>query len=106
MDLERQRVVNIASEQGRIIKETLATNIVYSGMNMYLPYAVESKSGSTVRWVNNSPVPHNVVGVYVTESEERKIDSGFFSLLIRPQHTVHQILQPICFADNNAGVFF
>lgn len=79
VDLEKQRVVNIASEQGRIIKETLAANIVYSGMNMYLPYAVESKSGSTVRWVNNSPVPHNVVGVYVTESEERKIDSGFFS---------------------------
>jgi plastocyanin len=78
VDLESQRVVNIASEQERVVREMLAANIVYSGRNMYLPEAVEAKTGSTVRWINNSPVPHNVVGIYTTESGETRIDSGFF----------------------------
>lgn len=78
VDIERQRVSNIAEGQERVMKETFASNIVYSGMNMYLPEVVEAKTGSTVRWINDSAVPHNVVGVYSTESGQVKIDSGFF----------------------------
>jgi plastocyanin len=78
VDIDRQRVASIASEQERVMKETLASNIVYGGMNMYLPDVVEAKAGATVRWLNESSVPHNVVGTYSTTSGETKIDSGFF----------------------------
>lgn len=78
VDLGRQKVSRIAAEQERVMKETLAANIVYGGMNMYLPDVVDAKAGSTVRWLNESGVPHNVVGTYATGSGETKIDSGFF----------------------------
>lgn len=78
VDLDRQKVISIAAEQERVMRETLATNIVYGGMNMYLPEIVEAKAGSTVRWLNESSVPHNVVGTYSTASGQTKIDSGFF----------------------------
>ncbi len=78
VDLDRQKVTSISAEQKRVMRETLATNIVYGGMNMYLPNMVEVKPGSTVRWINESSMPHNVVGTYITASGEAKIDSGFF----------------------------
>jgi plastocyanin len=78
VDLDRQKVISIVAEQERVIRETLVTNLVYSGMNMYLPDVVEARPGATVRWINESSVPHNVVGTYATVSGETKIDSGFF----------------------------
>lgn len=78
VDLDRQRVVSVMAEQERVMRETLATNIVYGGMNMYLPDVAEARQGSTVRWVNESSVQHNVVGTYTTASGETKLDSGFF----------------------------
>lgn len=78
VDIGRQRVVNIAAEQERVMRETLVTNIVYGGMNMYLPDVVEAKPGSTVRWINESSIQHNVVGTYTTASGQTKLDSGFF----------------------------
>lgn len=77
VDLNRQKVVSVVAEE-RVMRETLATNIVYGGMNMYLPDIVEARQGSTVRWLNESSVPHNVVGTYATVSGETKLDSGFF----------------------------
>lgn len=78
VDIDRHRVISIAAEQERVMREVLAANIVYGGVNMYLPDVVEARAGSTVRWLNESSVPHNVVGTYVTTSGETKIDSGFF----------------------------
>lgn len=78
VDMDRQRVVNVMAEQERVMRETLAANIVYGGRNMYLPNVVEAKPGSTVRWINESSVQHNVVGTYTTASGATKLDSGFF----------------------------
>lgn len=78
VDIERQKVVNIMAEQERVMRETLTANVVYGGVNMYLPDIVEAKPGSTVRWLNESTVPHNVVGTYRTDSGDAKLDSGFF----------------------------
>jgi plastocyanin len=49
-------------------------------MNVFLPHAVKVESGSTVRWLNDSNIPHNVVGTYSkgSPSENTRIDSGFF----------------------------
>lgn len=78
VDIDRQRVISVDSDQERVMRETLATNIVYGGANMYLPDVAEAKLGSTVRWINESPVQHNVVGTYTTASGVTKLDSGFF----------------------------
>ena len=78
VDIDQDKVINIQSEQERVMTETLHTNIVYGGMNMYMPDVAVAKAGSSVRWVNESNIQHNVVGSYKTEAGEEKIDSGFF----------------------------
>jgi plastocyanin len=87
VDLDRQKVTDIQGEQERVMTETLAKNVVYGGMNMYMPDMIEAKAGSTVRWVNDSKVPHNVVGTYRTASGNEKVDSGFFGADEDWQHT-------------------
>ena len=87
VDLDQKKVTGIQSEQERVMSETLHKNIVYGGMNMYMPNVAEAKAGSTVSWVNESSVPHNVVGTYRTASGEQKIDSGFFGSNEDWQHT-------------------
>jgi plastocyanin len=79
VDLDQDRVISIQDERERVMTETLRTNVVYGGVNMYLPEVVITEAGSTVRWINESSLQHNVVGTYRTESgAEEKIDSGFF----------------------------
>lgn len=78
VDLDSKKVTQIQGDQERVMSETLHKDIVYGGMNMYMPNVAEAKAGSTIRWVNDSSVQHNVVGTYRTASGEQKIDSGFF----------------------------
>lgn len=87
VDLDQKKVTGIQSEQERVMTETLQKDIVFGGMNMYMPNAAQAKAGSTVRWVNESSVPHNVVGTYKTASGEQNIDSGFFGAGEDWQHT-------------------
>jgi plastocyanin len=87
VDLDSRKVTDIQGEQERVMTETLAKNVVYGGMNMYMPDMAEAKAGSTIRWVNDSKVPHNVVGTYRTAAGEEKIDSGFFGGGEDWQHT-------------------
>jgi plastocyanin len=49
-------------------------------MNVFLPNTVRVEPGSSIRWLNESNVPHNVVGTYFRNStaENVHIDSGFF----------------------------
>jgi plastocyanin len=76
VNMDRQQVTSM-SESKRVIEKTLEQNLVYAGMNMFLPDAVRVDAGTTIRWFNESNVPHNVVGSYSTESGSRAIDSGF-----------------------------
>jgi plastocyanin len=78
VDLDRRTVTNVMEEPERVMQKTLAENVVYGGMNMYMPFAAEAKADTIVTWVNDSPVQHNVVGVYKTASGEANVDSGFF----------------------------
>jgi plastocyanin len=76
VNMDNKQVMSI-SESKRVIEKTLQQNVVYAGMNMFLPDAVRVDTGTTVRWYNESNVPHNVVGAYKTESGSKAIDSGF-----------------------------
>lgn len=78
VDMNRRAVTNVVQERERVMVQTLRDNIVYGGMNMYLPEMVEAEAGSTIRWLNDSNLPHNVVGTYSASSGDTKIDSGFF----------------------------
>jgi plastocyanin len=76
VNMDRQQVTSI-SESKRAVEKTLEQNLVYAGMNMFLPDTVRVDAGTTIRWFNESNVPHNVVGAYKTESGSKAVDSGF-----------------------------
>ncbi len=77
VNMDREQVTSI-SESKRVIEETLQRNLVYAGMNMFMPGTVVVDAGTTIRWFNDSNVPHNVVGPFRTDPESTGIiDSGF-----------------------------
>jgi plastocyanin len=45
-----------------------------------MPHAIIVEPGTTVRWFNDSSIPHNVVGTYLKNktSDRVQVDSGFF----------------------------
>ena len=96
VDLDKRAVVSITEEPERIMKEILQPNIIYSGMNMFMPDAIRVTSGSVITWINNSNLPHNVVGIYkeTASGSQIRIDSGF----IQPDESWR-------YKFNNGGVF-
>jgi plastocyanin len=80
VDLDSQKVVDISNENERIMSQNLRTNIIYAGMNMFMPDVVKTNAGSSVQWINESNLPHNVVGTYKTAAGKTiQVDSGFFN---------------------------
>ncbi len=78
VDMNMQTVIDITGQPERVISEPLRNNIIYTAMNVFLPDAVITLQGSTVKWINISNLPHNVVGKYKSVSGSMTIDSGFF----------------------------
>ena len=66
MDLSKGTVTGTSEEPERVMKEKLQPNFVFSGMNMFMPDTVKVRPGSVLTWFNNSDLPHNVVGVYIS----------------------------------------
>lgn len=77
VDMDKGKVIGITSEPERIIQETLQSNLIYTGMNMFLPDVVKISPGTTIDWTNISNVVHNVVGIYnKTSGSKVSVDSG------------------------------
>jgi plastocyanin len=79
VDLNKRSVTGITEEPERVMKETLEPNLVFTGMNMFMPNTVKVKPGSVLTWFNNSNLPHNVVGIYkrnASGSQQISVDSG------------------------------
>jgi|tagenome__1003787_1003787.scaffolds.fasta_scaffold20870664_3 plastocyanin len=79
VDLNKRSVTGITEEPERVMKETLEPNLVFTGMNMFMPDTVKIKPGSVLTWFNNSNLPHNVVGIYkrnASGSQQISVDSG------------------------------
>lgn len=51
-----------------MMNQMMEPNAIHMGMNMFMPDTVRVNAGSTITWQNHSPMLHNVVGVYKTES--------------------------------------
>jgi plastocyanin len=80
IDMDNNKVISISNENERVMSNILRKDVIFGGMNMYMPDTVVTQAGSTVKWINESNLPHNVVGTYKTESGQTiKIDSGFFN---------------------------
>jgi plastocyanin len=78
VDLDKGIVTDIFETSDRLMTKFLQTNTIYIGMNMFLPNTVKIDIGTTLKWINTSDMPHNVVGVYKTLSGKQiPIDSGF-----------------------------
>lgn len=77
VDMDKQKVIDITSELERTMQETLQPNIVYTGMDMFLPDRIKISPGTTIDWPNISNVVHNVVGIYnKTSGSKVSVDSG------------------------------
>jgi plastocyanin len=96
VDLDKHAVTAITEEPERIMKQILQPNIIYTGMNMFMPDAVRINSGSVITWINNSNLPHNVVGIYKESASgsQIRVDSGFI-----------QSDESWRYKFNNSGVF-
>lgn len=96
VDLGKRTVTGISEEPERIMKETLQPNLIYTGMNMFMPDTVKVNTGSVITWVNNSNLPHNVVGTFkkTAAGSQITVDSRF----IQPNESWS-------YNFNDAGVF-
>jgi plastocyanin len=80
VDLDKQRVTDIVENGERVLTKKLEMNTIYSGMNMFMPGSVKLEVGSSLKWINTSNLPHNIVGTYKTSSgQETHLDSGFIN---------------------------
>jgi plastocyanin len=78
VDLDKRKVIDITRESERVLQEELRPNLVYAGMNVFLPDAVKVSPGTTLKWSNESNVPHNVIGIYRSANGSQvAVDSGF-----------------------------
>jgi plastocyanin len=96
VDLDKRTVTAISEEPERIMKENFQPNLIYTGMNMFMPNTVKVSAGSVITWVNNSNLPHNVVGTYkeTASGSQISVDSRF----IQPNESWS-------YNFNDAGVF-
>jgi plastocyanin len=96
VDLGKRTVTGISEEPERIMKETLQPNLIYTGMNMFMPDTVKVNTGSVITWVNNSNLPHNIVGTFkkTASGSQVAVDSRF----IQPNESWS-------YNFNDAGVF-
>jgi plastocyanin len=76
VNMDKHQVDGISKSE-RVMEQTLQQNLVYTGMNMFMPDRVQVKADTVVKWINVSQVPHNIVGIYKTDSGSKAIDSGF-----------------------------
>jgi plastocyanin len=79
VDLGKRTVTGISEEPERVMKETLQPNLIYTGMNMFMPDTIKVSTGSSIIWSNNSNLPHNIVGTYKKNADGSSVavDSGF-----------------------------
>jgi len=64
VDVDNGQVRQINQQANRVISDSINPDIVRTEVNMFMPNAIVVDSGSNVRWVNPSNLPHNVVGIF------------------------------------------
>lgn len=108
INIDKGDVESISAEPERRMQSEIQSNFVHAGMNMFMPHAVIVEPGTTVRWFNDSSVPHNVVGTYLKNktSDSVQVDSGFFEQDRSFQYTFDEagILEYRCTIHSEEGM--
>jgi plastocyanin len=64
VDVDNGQVRQVTQQANRVLSDTINPEVIRTEVNMFMPNAIVVDAGSTVRWINPSNLPHNVVGIF------------------------------------------
>jgi plastocyanin len=75
VDVDNGQVRQVAQQANRVLSDTINPEVVRTEVNMFKPNAIVVDAGSTVRWINPSNLPHNVVGIFNQTTAQDAVNS-------------------------------
>lgn len=75
VDVDSGQVRQVNQQANRVISDSISPDIVRTEVNMFMPNAIIVDAGSTVRWINPSNLPHNVVGIFNQTTAKDAVNS-------------------------------
>jgi plastocyanin len=75
VDVDSGQVRQVNQQANRVISDTINPEVVRTEVNMFMPNAIVVDAGSTVRWINPSNLPHNVVGIFNQTTAQEAVNS-------------------------------
>ena len=75
VDVDNGQVRQVTQQANRVLSDTINPEVVRTEVNMFMPNAIVVDAGSTVRWINPSNLPHNVVGVFNQTTAQDAVNS-------------------------------
>jgi plastocyanin len=75
VDVDSGQVRQINQQANRVLSDTINPEVVRTDVNMFMPNAIVVDAGSTVRWINPSNLPHNVVGIFNQTTAQDAVNS-------------------------------
>jgi plastocyanin len=75
VDVDSGQVRQVTQQANRVISDTINPEVIRTEVNVFMPNAIVANSGSTVRWVNPSNLPHNVVGIFNQTKAQDAVNS-------------------------------
>jgi plastocyanin len=90
VDVDKRKVIDISKDSERVLQKEIRPNLVYEEMNVFMPDTVKVSPGTTLKWSNESNVPHNVIGIYkLANGSQIAVDSGFIEHNRSWQHSFY-----------------
>ncbi len=75
VDVDSGQVRQVTQQANRVLSDTINPEVVRTEVNMFMPNAIVVNAGSTVRWINPSNLPHNVVGIFNQTTTQDVVNS-------------------------------
>ena len=75
VDVDNGQVRQVTQQANRVLSDTINPEVIRTEVNMFMPNAIVANAGSTVRWVNPSNLPHNVVGIFNQTTAQDAVNS-------------------------------
>jgi plastocyanin len=75
VDVDSGQVRQVNQQGNRVISDTINPEVVRTEVNMFMPNAIVVDAGSTIRWINPSNLPHNVVGIFNQTTAQDAVNS-------------------------------
>ncbi len=76
VDVDSGQVRQITQQANRVLSDTINPESIRTEVNMFMPNAIVVDAGSTVRWINPSNLPHNVVGIFNQTAQDAVNSTG------------------------------